>query len=269
MMSLRDRWEWFDLGALGMVGLVLALGLLWWKRLEYSRNLLASAIFLALVFLCLPRIVFGSNYADMRLVPFALMVALIAIRFRTPRGGRAGTVLAAAALLFFGARTAGTTWSFWLYDRTYDRELAAIDHLPRDARVVSFVGVRCRKPWAMTRLEHLPALALVRRNAFSNDQWSMVGAQLLTVDYPAGGAFTQDPSQQVLARPCRGERWKTIDESLRAFPRQGFDYVWLIQPPPFDRRLAAGLQPVWQSGGSLLYRVADRAPPPAAAPEES
>jgi hypothetical protein len=38
--------------------------------------------------------------------------------------------------------------------------------------------------------------------------------------------------------------------------------VWLIQPPPYRAADAWGLQPVWQSGGSVLYRVADRAEPP-------
>ncbi len=109
----------------------------------------------------------------------------------------------------------------------------------------------------MQRLEHLPALALVRRDAFSNDQWSMNGAQLLTAHYPDNGYFSRDPSQQVLDRPCPGERWKTLAQSLAEFPRDKFDYVWLINAPSHDPR---GLEPVWQSGASVLYRVADRTP---------
>jgi hypothetical protein len=189
-------------------------------------------------------------------------VAVIAIRYRPAFVGKAGTVVAALGLIFFGVRTAATTYSFYLYDRSYDRELAAIPHIPREARLVSFVGVPCGREWAMTRLEHLPALALVRRSAFSNDQWSMEGAQLLTARYPDnGGWFSRDPSQQVLHRPCRGEKWLTLDDALRQLPRQAFDFVWLIQPPPYDPALTRGLQPVWQSGRSILYRVVDRAPP--------
>ena len=261
LMSLRDRWYWFDVGALAVIGLVLLVGLFWWKRLEYSRNLAASAVFMAVVFVCLPRIVFGSNYADMRLAPYAIAIAVIAIRYRPAWVGRAGGVLAAAGLLFFAVRTGGTTVSLWLYDRAYDRELAAIEHVPRNARLVSFVGVTCRKQWAMTRLEHLPALALVRKGAFSNDQWSMSGAQLLTAKYPDDRWFSRDPSQQVLERPCRGERWLTLDQSLQRLPRGDFDYVWLIQPPAYDPRLVAGMQPVWQNGRSILYRIVDRASP--------
>jgi hypothetical protein len=185
---------------------------------------------------------------------------VIAIRYRPSWAGRAGTFFAAAGLLFAGARLAGNTVSFAIYDRAYDRELAAVDHIPQGARVISFVGVKCNKDWAMTRLEHLPAIALVRRDAFSNDQWSMSGAQLLTSRYPDDGWFSRDPSQQVLARHCRGERWLTLDQSLAIFPRDKFDYVWLIQPPPHDPALARGMQPVWQRGTSVLYRIADPRP---------
>lgn len=262
LMALRDRWYWWDEGSLALIGLVLLVPLLLWRRVEYSRNLAASALCLALAFICLPRIVFGSNYADMRLAPFAIAVAVIAIRYRPQWAGRAGSFMAAAALLFAGARLAGTTVSFLRYDKDYDRELAAVAHIPEGARLVSFVGVRCRKGWAMTRLEHLPAIALVRRNAFANDQWSMSGAQLLTARYPDNGWFSRDPSQQVLAQKCRGERWLTLDESLRAFPRDKFDFVWLIRPPAYSPEAAAGLQPIWRDGTSVLYRVADRRPPP-------
>jgi hypothetical protein len=267
LMVLRDRWQYWDEASLAVIGLVLIVGLLYWRKLEYSRNLAASALFLAIVFVCLPRIVFGSNYADMRLAPFVIAAALIAIRYRPAWAGQAGAAFAVAGLLFAGARLAGNTASLWMYDRTYDRELAAIDHIPREARLVAFVGVQCRKGWMMSRLEHLPALALVRRDAFSNDQWSMSGAQLLTARYPDDGWFSRDPSQQVLRQRCGAERWLTLDQSLALFPRDKFDYVWLINPPPHDPALDKGMRPVWQRGTSVLYRVIDRNPIPLQEPE--
>lgn len=261
VMALRDRWEYWDKASVAILCLVLVTGLLWSKKLEYSRNLAASAIFLAIVYICLPRIVFGSNFADMRLAPFVIAAAVIAIRYRPAWAGKAGAAFATLGLLFAGARLAGNTVSFSIYDRAYHRELAAIGHIPRGARVVSFIGVACRKAWPQTRIEHLPALALVRRDAFSNDQWSMSGAQLLTSRFPGERSwFSRDPSQQVLARPCRGEQWLTLDQSLALFPRDKFTHVWLIAPPRADPALLRGLQPVWQSGTSVLYRVVDPSP---------
>jgi hypothetical protein len=261
IMALRDRWETFDLVSLGLIGLVLAIGLLAFRKLQYSRNLAASALFLALVYLLLPRIVFGSAYADMRLVPYMIAVAVIAIRFRGETDREWGRVLAATGLLFFAVRTAGTTVSLWLYDREYDRTLAALDHVPREARLLTFTGRSCQDVWMMSRLEHISGIALVRRNAYSNDQWSMPGAQLLTVRYHEGRGFNADPSQLVTAVRCRGEFWRPINKALERFPRNAFDYVWLVNPPPHDPELLRGLQPLWRSGSSVLYRVVSRTQP--------
>ena len=199
-MALRDRWEWFDIGALILVVLLLLFALVN-RRLTFSRNLVASALFLAIVFVLLPRIVFGSAYADMRLAPYVFAIALVGIRFRDGAGFRFSRAMAIAGLAFLLVRTGGTTASMSLYDRSYDRELAALDHVPHGARLVSFVGRRCIEPWAMSRLLHLPGLAIVRRHAFSNDQWTMAGAQLLDVRYKPGWPFIRDPTQIVTRLP--------------------------------------------------------------------
>lgn len=254
LMVLRDRWMAWDLLSATVLFVILLKGVRD-DRIEYSRNLGLSALFLLAVFIALPRIVFGSAYADMRLVPFALAIGLIALRPRRGLSMRGAAAFAAAGLLFFGARLAGTTWSYALYDAEYDRTLAALRHVPERARVVSFVGRRCRDDWAYTRLEHIPAMLLVRRLAYSNDQWSMAGAQQLTTRYAAARGFQHDPSQVVTDRQCRGEFWRPIGKALATFPREAFDYVWLIRPPAYDPALLRGLTPVWRDGTSVLLRV--------------
>ena len=270
-MVLRDRWMPFDLAAVAVMAAILLDGFRD-ARLEYSRHLGLSALFLFAVFICLPRIVFGSAYADMRLAPFALAIALIAIRPRPGLSLRGAGRFALVGLAFFGVRLAGTTASYWLYARSYDIALTALDRLPTGARVVSFVGRRCVDDWAYTRLEHVPALLLERKLAYSNDQWSMAGAQQLTTRYTAARGFAHDPSQIVTDRRCRGEWWRPVDRALARFPRDAFDYVWLLDPPPYDRALAKGLTPIWRGErGSVLYRVDDRtqpAPPEPAQPPQ-
>ena len=49
--------------------------------------------------------------------------------------------------------------------------------------------------------------------------------------------------------------------ALTEFPRDAFDYVWLIQPPQFDHRLESGLTPIWRSGPSVLFKVNPNVPP--------
>jgi hypothetical protein len=259
-MMLRDRWEVFDIACVSLLSTVIVLAAVW-PRVGFSRMLAMFAIFLGLVFLLLPRIVFGSAYADMRLAPYAFAMALLAIRFKPSFSPRAMGWMAALSLTFFIVRVGATTISFALYDRTYDRILPALDRVPPGARLVSFVGIECRQPWAMSRLEHIPAMAVVRRRAFSNDQWSMAGAQLLTVHYPSGLRFTRDASQMVTERRCWGEAWWSLNDSLRYLPREAFDYVWLVEPPRHDARLLKGLQPIWRNGDSVLYRVVDRTSP--------
>jgi len=253
-MALRDRWEIFDLVSLGLCGLIIFWAMVS-RRIHFSRNLAATALFLSLVFVALPRIVFGSAYADMRLAPYLFAVGLIAIRFPENASRRFMQAIAIAGLAFFAVRTAAGTVSAYLYDQRYDRELAALEHVPEGARMVSFIGRQCREPWAMTRLLHLSAIGIVRRHAFSNDQWTMAGAQLLNTRYREGWPFIRDASQVVTEKPCRREAWRTLDESLAHFPRDAFDYVWLIDPPLYDPAFAEGLRPVWRSGTSLLLKV--------------
>lgn len=259
-MALRDRWQAWDIFSLALLA-----GLLWFairdRRLALSRNLAASALFLFLLFLALPRILFGSAYADMRLAPFALAVAILAIRRSEATGERLASGLAVAGLLFLGARLAGHTVSYATLDRVWAREAGAIARLPRGARVAAFVGMPCRPTWASNRLEHLPSLSIVRRDAFTNDQWSLAGAQLLSTRLPGVDGFGNDPSQLVVPSICRHPAWRTLDASLAQLPRGVYSHVWLIDPPAHDRRNLAGLQPVWRSGTSLLY--ADRRPPAA------
>jgi hypothetical protein len=259
-MALRDRWPLFDKLSLLLVASLLIVAAVI-RRMTFSRNLAATTLFLIAVFILLPRVVFGSAYADMRLAPYLFMIAVVAIRFPPDASLGFRRAVAVAGLVFLLVRTGATTASTWLYDQRYDRELAALDHVPRGARMVSFIGRPCEEPWAMSRLFHLPGLALERREAFSNDQWVMEGAQLLHIRYLAGWPFVHDPSQIVTSRHCRYEVWRTIDEALATFPRHAFDYVWLIDPPAYDARLAKGLRPIWRSGTSVLYRVVDRSRP--------
>ncbi|WP_245739243.1 hypothetical protein [Sphingomonas rubra] len=256
LMVLRDRWMAWDIAGVTLLFVILLKGVRD-DRIEYSRNLGLSALFLAAVYLVLPRIVFGSAYADMRLAPYVLAIALIALRPRRGLSLRGSATMAALGLAFFGARLAGTTASYWLYDRSYDEALTALSVIPERARVVSFVGRRCRDDWAYSRLEHVPALLLERRLAYTNDQWSMPGAQQLTARYRAARGFAHDPSQVVTDRRCRGEWWRPVNMALAQFPRTAFDYVWLIRPPAYDPALTRGLTPIWRRGTSVLFRVDD------------
>jgi hypothetical protein len=134
-------------------------------------------------------------------------------------------------------------------------KLHAIDVMPEGARVITLTGMPCTEYWPLLRNSHMGALVIVRRDGFSNDQWLLEGVNLLDLKYRAAGYFAADPSQLVRPNHCRDPLHRTIDESLAALPRNDFDYVWLIDVPPYDPSLVAGLQPVWRGPGSILYRL--------------
>ncbi len=267
VMVLRDRWLAFDIAATAILYLNLFKGFRD-PAIEYSRNLGLSALFLLAVFIVLPRIVFGSAYADMRLAPYMIGIALIALRPRKELSMRDTATWAFIGLAFFLVRIGGTTVSFWQFDQSYDRQLKALDHLPVGAKLVSFVGTTCGNEWEMSRLEHLPAIALERKLAYANDQWSMAGAQLLVTHYPAAKRFAHDPSQLVTERQCARELWRPISRALALLPRDAFDYVWLIRPPKYDPRFEQGLIPVWRDGTSALFRIDHSKPGPKMTREE-
>jgi hypothetical protein len=252
--ALRDRWMNFDRGSLVAVAVVFLYALVS-RKLTLSRNLAFSAIVLAAAYVVIPRIVFGSAYADMRLVPYVIAVALIAIRFRGAPDRRTAQVLAVLGLLFFATRTAANSFSLGMAGADQRAKLQAIDHMPAGARVITLTGMTCSAYWPLLRNSHLGAMVIVRREGFSNDQWLLEGVNLLDLRYRAAGYFAADPSQLVRPDGCRDRLHRTIDESLKALPRNDFDFLWLIDVPPYDPANVAGLQPVWRGPGSVLYRL--------------
>jgi hypothetical protein len=252
--ALRDRWKWFDIGSLAACALVFLYALVS-RKLTLSRNLAFSAIVLAISFAILPRIVFGSAYADMRLAPYLIAVGLLAVRFRGAPDRRTAQVLAVLGLLFFAVRIGGNTISLAMAGDDQKAKLQALDHVPEGARVITLTGMTCAEYWPMLRNSHLGAMVIARREGFSNDQWVIEGVNLLDLKYKAAGYFAADPSQLVRPNNCRDALHRQINESLSALPRGDFDYVWLIDVPPYDPRIVADLQPVWRGPGSILYRL--------------
>ena len=261
MMTLRDRWMSWDVAAVVLL-MLLPVAAVLYRGLELSRNLAASAAFLVITFILLPRIVFGSAYADMRLTPFMLAIAVIAIRPLPAANPRVLSALALAGLAFFAARVGGNTYSFTKTAQAQNRALIALDHLPTGARLVSFVGHQCALQWRLNPNWHLPAIATVRKLAYANDQWDMAGAQLMRPMKTDAGHFRHDPSQVVIAGRCR-DKWRSLDWSLAALPRNAFDYIWLIEPPAFDPAGLHDTTRIWTDGKNALYRIDHRAMAPA------
>lgn len=262
---LRERWAVWDIAGAALLAAVPLWALLR-RRPRIAPELGLAALLLLLLFILIPRVVIGSGYADMRLAPFVIAVAILAVVPSEGNATRNAQHIAIAALVFFAARLAVTTTTFISLDRTWQQQLAAIDHIEPGSRVLVLANIPCRDQWASRRMEHVSSLAVVRRDAFTNGQWALAGAQLLRLVHPRGGPFFTDPSHLLRPASCGGN-WAKLDRAVSLIP-DGFDYLWLIDMPkgqwPADERLA----PVWRNDSAILYRGAARRSVGANAPLE-
>ena len=256
---LRDRWGPFDVSSVELAAVILVFALLS-PKLVIARTLGLVVVLLALSFIILPRYVLDSAYADVRLLPYLFAAGLLAIGLRKPAEAKFGTALALLALAFFAARLAGTTVSLAMAANDQRTKLRALDHMPEGVRVASFHGLPNAEPWALHRDTHLGGLVIARRDGFSNDQWITGSHNLLLLKYRGAGSFAANPSQVVRPNGEGDSIYRTIDQALAQVPRDGFDFIWLINVPPFDRRLVGGLELVWSAPGTMLYRIPHPSP---------
>ena len=257
---LRDRWRDFDCASLGVIALVLLFAIVS-RRLTMSRNLVFTGLVLVAFYVLLPWKLMGSAYADMRLAPYMVAVLVLAIRFRGETHLPTARALAVLGLAFLLVRLAANTVSLAIAADDQSAKLEALEELPMGSRVATLIGRECIRPWPLPRNSHLGGMVIVRLEGFSNDQWEISGTNPLVVNYPPAGEFQSDPSQIVRADYCSRRVW-TIDRALRRLPHNAFDYLWMIDPPPFDPSYMRGLELVWAGPDSMLYRISSGAEEP-------
>jgi hypothetical protein len=254
MMALSDRWQLFDIISVEIILFIIAAAIVL-RAVRFDRRLGLAAIFLFIAYLIIPWALMGSTYADMRLAPFIIAIALIAIDVRSSAAPSLGKYMLIAGAAFFLVRTTATTISFARYEKDIRAELEVLPNIPVGSRVATFIDRACESQWSHDRRTHLPSIGLGRRSLFVNDQFSMGGVQLVGVYYPAAGVFTSDPSQMVVHKRCPGEDWRKLPEAIDILPRAAFDYVWLINIKDRSEVDFSGLTPVWHKASSTLYKI--------------
>ena len=250
--AMRDRWvQWDGMSALGCVGLIL-LGIFGVGRM--SRRLLIILMVMAMFFAFIPYAFHGLIYADMRIAPLMLAIGVIAVAPRPGWGRAAASSIAMLALAFVTARTATTSYSFVRYAQDHERYLQALPHVPRGARVVALIAPPCPRGWSVPRMVHLPSMAIVRRDAFVNDQFDMPGAQLVAVGPQIPANFAYHSSEQVRLPGCDRPE-PLLADRIAAIPRGAFNQLWLIGVGPAGRPRQPWLRPVWSDERSVLYTI--------------
>lgn len=250
--ALRDRWvQWDGLSALGCAALVL-LGLIGVTRM--NRRLLIVFLVMAGFYVFIPYAFHGLIYGDMRIAPLMLAIGIIALVPRPAWGRRAASLVALLAFAFVAARTGATTYSFFRYAQDHQRYLQALPYIPRGARVVALVAPPCPRGWSVPRIVHLPSMAIVRRDAFVNDQFDMPGAQLVAVGPSIPRAFAYHSGEQVRLPGCDRPE-PLLADRVASIPRATFDHLWLLGVDRANRPTLPWLRPVWADDRSILYAI--------------
>ncbi|MFM7350366.1 MAG: hypothetical protein ACKO01_12930 [Erythrobacter sp.] len=250
---LRAKWAIID-----MPSLFLLVAIVYWairsKAVRIDLRLGIAGLLCFAFFLILPKTVFGSAGADVRLMPYAFICALLAIP-QTGLDARTVRTVTLIALAFFGVRTATTAAAYMQYEARTQAYLPAIESLPSGARVAFFSVAPCAPTWDLPVLDHSSGFALARASVFVNDQWNVPGLSPLTVHYPAAGEFAQDPSHLVLADGCDRHFYPFLSETFARVPWDAFTHVWMIGEVPPDLKVPARLQPLPHAGQGVLFAV--------------
>jgi len=151
-----------------------------------------------------------------------------------------------AAGVYLG-RLAVTTLAWQADSATTARLLAALDHVPRGARLASAVRVPIGE-WPLNHFEHIGAYAVLRNHALVNANFAVAHIHMLTL---RDGGYA-DPSQRLL-------QWAGAPVDLARFkPAERAGWLWYVGGKP-AASLPAGAVVVWRDGDSLLARL-DKAP---------
>lgn len=263
LSALRTHWMGFDIACVFLLWGLIGFGL-WGTWLRMNRVLGIASLMLMIAYVLLPRILFNSAYADMRLAPYVMMIAVTALTLRSGNRLEAGIVAGLATALYL-ARILILTLNFAAHDAANNRQLAALNHIEPGSRVFVQVNLFCLARWETTRMDHLGSMAIVRRGAFVNGQWEDPGAQLLEIRYRVAKGYFEDPTQQLRPDGCRPRKAKGYPTSINKLPHQAFDYVWLLDMPEERWNSFPGLQPIWTGDRyGILYKVLDAGPKPVA-----
>jgi hypothetical protein len=247
----RLGWEWTDKACAGVLMVLVYAGLRS-RSVRVDRGLMLAAGIAFAAFLLLPRQIFGSVFADMRLAPYVLMLALVAMR-DSDVAGRGRSLLMLLALAFLGFRLALTTHIYHERERDLEAHLAALQVIPEHARLATLIEVPCHWEWPLPWFSHLGSVALVRKHVFANDQWANSSMNPLQVHFAAAGRYATDDRQ--LFYPTRCGMRPTLAQSMRALPVRAFTHVWVVGVSPAAIPQRAGLKLAWRSADAAVFAV--------------
>jgi hypothetical protein len=169
--------------AFDLASFILFVGLLLWlggtRRLGLDRRLGWALGLLFLAYLAAPARLYGGSGLDHRL-PLALFLLVVAAGAPRFPSRRAAVAVGLAAVLLLVLRMAAVEWDWLRADRIYAADLAGIDALPHRVRVAVAYPANSIHVSAVPEV-HLPAMAVVRGDAFVPTLFAIPGQQPLAL----------------------------------------------------------------------------------------
>lgn len=250
-VMLRERWMVVDIGSAMVLFAVAGLPLLLWRRFAYELVLFIPAVLTWVAIIVMPMQLLGSAFANVRLVPAALALSILAVRPLKPLP----RFVEPAVMLFVLARLAITASALLAFDVKATRQLSALKVMTPGSRVLGFAMQRCTRTWAPPRSQNLQLLATARRDVLINSHFTEAGAQLLTIRFPAAPGLMHFGSSSIITLKCWRSSYPTLREALTASPIKAFDYLWLLDVPAAQLPHDPELKPIWRASDSIVYAI--------------
>ena len=145
--------------------------------------------------------------------------------------------------------------SFPAYNAEFAGQLRALDQVETGSRIFVLRRAACpEQDWRMSRLDMLPSLATLRKQAWTNTQWTIPGLDMVRLKFDPSNGSKALLSPVVWDDGCPLNDGRSLDAAIAAAPLSGVDYLWLVDTG-LPKTLPPALVRQWQWHRSVLYRV--------------
>jgi hypothetical protein len=248
-------------GPIDFVGTFGVLMFLFWAlrspHIKVSRALALCGGALALGFIITPSYVLGSAYTDIRFVYVFIILLLLSIKTPVHISPKILQLAGASMLAYTFVRVCVIALAWKNIGTATQSHLKALDQVPMGARILSLQIKDCSDAkWEVDyQYNHLADFSIVRLNAFVNSQWAVRSALPSRPIYNQDTEFGANPSHYIWEGNCPAQGGKILKNVLPTFPRDRFDYLWLIRSDLRTTPIPQDLVLVFRDFETELYRV--------------
>lgn len=226
------------------------------RRIVVHPLMVLGLLVLALVYVAMPLRIFGSGYADVRLLPALAIIGAASTDWRVPeRLWRRGWIAFFAVVL--AVRMAVVMGHFVVADRMFAEVRQSLAVLGAGDRLAVAVLHGLHEFPTFPPTLHLAEIAVVEHEAFVNSMFHDPGHQPMTIIYDMDPAFRGCCTHEYLV-PEDGP----APDPFATIPLRSFDYLIVFGTEYLAAPAPETLAPVSEGDGFALYRVLDPLPKP-------